>query len=701
MIKNLNLLLLVLLFSLNVSAQAEYPFGTIMKRVFDDEVIKASSNAAKAKAFLNAQQQDGSWKDIDYQKTTITEWEPSEHFNRLLPMISAYIYEKSTLYQNAALKKGIDKALQYWSDNDFYSDNWWHNEIAIPKAIGVSLILMKFGKDKIHSDLEDVLVFKMIKGDPYAKTGANKSDIAMHYFYRSLITEDKNLLASSLEQLFYPVQLVDDKEGLQYDYSYLQHGPQLYIAGYGEEFMKGISKVMAYVRETPYAIDPDRLELFSNFVKNTYLPIIRSGYIDFNVHGRGMSRPNILKKKGEAGILRQMILVDPKNATVWEKGIAKLDSSVRYNSHTDHKHTHYWKADYTTHLRKGYHFNVRMASNRTNKSESGNQENIYGKHMTDGVTNIQVFGPEYYNIFPIWEWDKVPGTTTRDAKEDEVLKEQWGVPAANKFAGGVSASNYGVSAMKVDYDGVVANKSWFFFDKAIVCLGSGITSQSEDPIVTTVNQTWLVDGVLHNDKPVHKSESLAFATQANDIIAHRQVIYQFPVQTDLRLTTKEQKGTWYKINRARPKGEQKGDVFKLWIDHGVKPVDASYAYIVYPATGRLDNEEASAIEIIENTDKVQAVRHKGLHVLQIVFYEAGEFRKDGITIRVNAPILMQLYEEKGMYDLSVADPYQSLSQVQIQVSGDGIQQDLTVELPQNQFKGATKTIKIKGNTVIN
>jgi chondroitin AC lyase len=43
----------------------------------------------------------------------------------------------------------------------------------------------------------------MKRGDPYTKTGANKSDIAMHYFYRALILEDENLLAAAMEQLLF------------------------------------------------------------------------------------------------------------------------------------------------------------------------------------------------------------------------------------------------------------------------------------------------------------------------------------------------------------------------------------------------------------------------------------------------------------------------------------------------------------------
>lgn len=31
--------------------------------------------------------------------------------------------------------------------------------------------------------------------------------------------------------------------------------------------------------------------------------------------------------------------------------------------------------------------------------------------MSDGATNIRVNGNEYADIFPVWEWDRIPGTT--------------------------------------------------------------------------------------------------------------------------------------------------------------------------------------------------------------------------------------------------------------------------------------------------
>ena len=677
-------------------AQAEYPFGTIMKKVFDDEVIKSSSNSTKARAYMKSLQANGAWTDIEYFATDITEWRPMTHLDRLKVLISAYVFDKSTLYQNAALKKSIDAALNYWCENEFASSNWWHNDIAVPKALGVSLILMKFGKEKVHHDLEYKLVFKMIQGDPYVKTGANKSDIAMHYFYRALITEDKNLLVSSLQQLFYPIQLVNDAEGLQYDFSYLQHGPQLYIAGYGEEFMKGISKVMAYVRGTPYAVSKEKLQLFSSFITDTYLPIIRAKYIDFNVHGRGVSRPGILNKTSETNILKQMTLIEPEKAKVWQEGIEKMDSLVKYNTYTNHRHTHFWKADYSIHLRKKYHFNVRLASNRTNKSEAGNRENIYGKHMTDGVTNIQVYGPEYYNIFPIWEWDKIPGTTTQDRAGDDPLVEQWGVPAKNNFAGGVSSQEYGVSAMKVDYDSVQANKAWFFFDNQIVCLGSNINSSSDNPITTTLNQSWFQNKVLLDTKTLGKGDSIS-SSNTNSVIIHDDVIYFLPEQQNLTVTTKEQAGSWYKINEARSKERITGNVFKAWIDHGVRPKNATYAYVVYPGTSKYSPTESKMINVLANTEHLQAVSHQGLGIVQMVVYYPGTYEVADVKLTVDKPAIIQLIKKDNTYELAIVDPLQipnNKIQVNLETKGNAKKHTLLVDMPTGTHCGSTKVIEL-------
>lgn len=692
------LIIFLLSFALVMAkAQNRETFELIKKHVYDDELSGPLPNADKTISLCKQLRADGTWADIDYGSKSISLWPPGEHLDRLRTLIIAYVSPQSASYRQKSIYDKILLAAQYWANNRFESSNWWHNEIASPKAIGVCLILMKFGKEKIPPAVEAPLVALMKRGDPYQKTGANKSDIAMHYFYRALILEDTDLLAAAMEQLLFPIQLVDGKEGLQYDFSYLQHGPQLYIAGYGEEFLKGISKVMAYVRETAYAVDGKRLDLFERFITETYLPVIRSRYIDFNVHGRGISRPDILEKTQETAILKQMKLIDPAKSAVWNKALAKLDSLQAFDADDLDTHRHYWKGDYTAHLRKQFHFNVRLASNRTNKSESGNGENVLGRNMSDGVTNIQVFGPEYYNIMPVWEWDKIPGTTTRDYVGDVELKEQWGARAANNFAGGVSNGKTGASAMSVQYDGVTAQKSWFFFDREVVCLGAGIHCAAPEPVVTTLNQTWLNGPVIWNGKEMSALDSVQRDIKQGEFVAHNNVLYYFPVAMRVGLTARDQTGSWYRINRSRSKDLVHGKVFKLWLDHGVAPNNASYAYIVVPGTKDLDTKEMQCIKIWQNTSDIQAVEHTGNGILQLSCHQPGTYQIGDWTIRLDQPVILQLsLQPAANMQLDVADPLQQAKTVYVQLVNKriGVNQTLTVQLPQGEYAGSTVSNKV-------
>ncbi|HET8830387.1 MAG TPA: chondroitinase, partial [Pelobium sp.] len=333
--------------------QATYPFGTIMNRVFDD-VAKGAKNAEKAATInLDALKQDGSWAAIDYKATDITKWDPVNHLEKITPMLLAYVSKESALYGDKALFDGIVKALTFWYTTDAKSDNWWHNEISVPQKLGVLLIIANYGETKLPADLKTGLLNRMKRGVPEEKTGANKTDIAMHYFYRALLTEDTALLASSLNQLFEPVQLVSGEEGLQHDFSYLQHGPQLYISGYGGVFISGVLKIANYVKGTPYALSKEKAALFSTFYRETYLHTIRGNYIDFNVEGRGVSRKDILKKS-EKYRLADAKQIDPAHEAEWEAAITRFSDSGTADYGVKPYHQHFWTADYVLHVRPEY-----------------------------------------------------------------------------------------------------------------------------------------------------------------------------------------------------------------------------------------------------------------------------------------------------------------------------------------------------------
>lgn len=686
-------LLLVFTFALTTYcwAQATYPFGTILKRVYEDESKKGTKIEENGKKWLGTLQPDGSWKDINYSATDITNWEPVTHIERLQSLVNAYNNPEGGLKDDKRLYQGIVKAFTYWYDKDPQSKNWWHNEISVPQKLGLTLILMRFGTEKLPHELEEKLIERMKRGNMETKTGANKTDIATHYFYRSLLVEDKDLLQKSLNELFLPVALVYKEEGLQHDYSYLQHGPQLYISGYGNVFVSGIVKVSKYVVGTPYALSEEKMQVFSTFYRDTYLKVFRSKYIDFNVEGRGVTRKGNLEKNSEKYRLGQMVNLDTKNAKELEDAKMRFDGSKTAEYEVKSFHKHFWNGDYTVHIRPEYTFNVRIASTRTNRSETGNGENLYGRYLSDGATNIQVRGPEYFDIMPVWEWDKIPGVTATDHKEDVKIDKSWGVLGNNEFAGGVSDGIYGTTAYQLDYDGVSAKKAWFFFDKEIVALGSDISANGPENITTTINQSWLNGSVKTSTNESLNKNAETKLSAGKSWVLHDGIGYYFPEQAAVEISTQEQKGSWHYINNSQPKDEITGNVFKMWINHGQSPKKSKYEYIVFPGVKGAKEIDTKSINILSNTETIQAVYHQNLKMMQVVFYAAGNVENNEMAIAVDKPCIVMVKNTKSGQDIYLADPLQKAETIKITVKDkkNGKDKNQEVKMPQDAYSGSS------------
>jgi len=226
-----------------LSAQEKEASTVIMNKVMNELKKPANSVDKAGEPNIKTIQPDGSWKGIAYKDKTIAGWLPAKHLINLETLIQAYIEKTSRYYGDEKLFGQISGAFQYWYDIDPKSNNWWHNEIATPQALGEMLILMRYGKKQLSPELEHQLIERMKRGDIAKQTGANKTDIALHIFYRALLTNDNDLLKFSVDQLFEPIKLVYYKEGIQYDYAYLQHGPQLQISSYGLVFITGVLKM--------------------------------------------------------------------------------------------------------------------------------------------------------------------------------------------------------------------------------------------------------------------------------------------------------------------------------------------------------------------------------------------------------------------------------------------------------------------------
>nr|WP_295876311.1 polysaccharide lyase family 8 super-sandwich domain-containing protein [uncultured Chitinophaga sp.] len=699
----LKILLFFGLLSCTLGAAAQTEYTTIMGRIREELLAQASNTTTldnNVTATLSTLQANGSWPDVSYTYSSTT-YTADVHINRVKAFAQAYTKPASTYYHSTTLFTAIVNSLSYWNTADPKSWNWYHNDISNPQRIGEILILLETAPQSLSS-LRSALLTQMSRGNPSKQTGANKLDEAIHFMYRSCLTANDSLMQYSVNEAFFPL-VFTTAEGVQHDLSYQQHGPQLYIYGYGSVFVEGETKVAYYLRGTSYALSGSKLALFSSFVRNSFLKAMRSKYIDFGTNGRSISRENNLQV-GVTSLLQKLKVLDTAYVSEYDDNIARLNGSQPPGYHLPSLHHHFWRSDYTQHHRSGYLFGLHLTSTRTAKQENGNGENLKGYYLSDGSTHIAASGNDYYNIPPVWDWSRIPGTTVPYITTIPVRAPWGGNFGTTAFAGGVSDSLYGVSALQFSDYNTQARKAWFFFDKEVVCLGAGISSTAAQPVNTTVNQC-LLNGTVSAkiDGAVNTVGNGSYNYNNNlKWITHNGISYYFPAGGQLQLTMQSQSGTWRSINNGGSTTVQNMNVFQLWFNHGNAPVNGTYAYFVLPGQD-MNTYDTTAVRVEQNTADIQAVYHAGLNIRQLVFYQAGTFHKDSVTITVDRACALMLHGTgTGNVKVSVVDPAQSSAPVNIYLTLPGIPQmrHLAASLPSGPYAGSTATYQVNNSTPV-
>ncbi|TDE14439.1 polysaccharide lyase family 8 super-sandwich domain-containing protein [Dyadobacter psychrotolerans] len=667
----------IFLFTTKANGQGSNDFTIIRDRIFANiQAGSVTSLDAQVTTLLSSLSQNGSWPDIDYSSTSQTDWAPGNHLTRMGILAKAYSNASSTYYGQNNLKTKIETVMFYWLSLSPAptSTNWFYLSISAPKDIGNTLICLRKAPVGISTELENQMLAWMNKGTAItsspAKDGSNLTDVAQHYLMRACLTENQSLLNQTITAVTASI-VVTTGEGIQNDNSYTAHGPQLYVYGYGREYVSGISNIAVYVAGTEYAFPSDKLAIFSAFVRNGFIKPSRGAYADYNLFGRGVSRANA--GKADVALIQKVKGFDLASyATEYDNSIQRMQGVQLPSYNVSAEHIHYWRTDYSIHHRSKYMFGLRSVSSRNAKSEMGNGENIKGYYLTEGANYIAVKGDEYYNIFPVWEWNKIPGTTVPEITTYPV-RTAWGVNFGTvQFTGGVSDGTYGASAYAMNDYGTTAKKSWFFFDDEIVCLGAGINSSAAQAINTTVNQCLLKTDVTVADAAGNTSVlSKGLRDYSGNLKwAHQgDVGYFFPNGGNLSLSNQAQTGSWSAINTTGSESAVATDVFKVWFKHGTTPANASYAYIVTPgktSVSEMQNYDTTSVSILSNTSAVQAVRHNTLGIWQIVFYTAGEFTNGDVTVKANKPCVLMLKNlGQDQVSLHLADPSQSAAQIYI------------------------------------
>jgi chondroitin AC lyase len=692
----------VLTLTITVAHAQEYNFQQLRERVFNSQNKNIADNAVLDN-WISTQNADGSWPDIEYGRLSKSVSIYDNHILRIWNLAAACSNTGCVKYNNATYKNAVKRGLLFWYNSKTVDPNWWFNKIYFPQHLGEILLFMRVFDGYIpktaSSDIDEPEILSLFKPTAinditYNGTGANAIDIATHYVYRALLTEDGKLLENTKNKL--ELILADN---ITSNMVYQDHGPQIMIASYGLVYCDGLMRLVSYLAESPAAFDTKspNFEKVLRFIRETQLSSIRGKSWDFSVLGRGVSRENATI----AGINYLQSLadyIDPVNATDYLDALSRLNGNNPANYKVREFNKHYWACDYTQHMRSSFLFTVRNTSSRTVESEVGNGENLKANYFSYGANFISVDGDEYKNIMPVWDWSMIPGTTYPYITSFPSRKN-WGVNyGKTDFVGGVSDGDYGVSVLDLDNAGIKAKKSWFFFDDEIVCLGAGITDNSNREVRTTINQTWMKGPLSYietgniNEIPEGVSSSVHSNTNLY-YIRNDKTAYYFPHQGNIKYTTKSQSGTWKSINTLEGSSNIKsGNVFSLWLDHGNNPKNAAYSYIVVPGIDsqqKAQNYNANDIQIIQNTSAIQAVYNKRLDVIEVVFYEAGKISFKDKTLKVNKPCALVV--KKGTL-VTVSDPSQKHSEISIKIKVNRTIYTQKVVLPaSHEAKGASTT----------
>ncbi|MFJ6852700.1 polysaccharide lyase 8 family protein [Streptomyces sp. NPDC091271] len=622
--------------------------------------------------------------------------------------------------------------------------NWWFWEIGAPRALMDCCVLLRDrlpGAD-LAAHLAVVDRFcpdadRRTNSPTLAETGANRTDKAVIVALRGLLGQDAAKLASARDALSDVrdsgrnslFRYAASGDGFYEDGSFVQHDVVAYTGTYGTVLLGGAAYLLALLAGSPWAVTDPKVSVMYEAVERSFTPVIFDGLMMDAVRGRAVSRERAGDHRDGAAAAAAILLLAAgapaayadrwravvkgwltRNRTTPFAGLATLpqlalakgvlvDPQIHAEPRTTGL-TVFADMDRVVHRRPHWACTLSMSSKRISAYEAGNGENLHGWYTGDGMTYLydaDDLGQFNDGFWPTVDPYRLPGTTV-DTRRRTDLGTGGGTSTyrpGNAVAGGaVLQDRYGAAAMEMTgAPGTTlrARKSWFLLDNAVVALGSGISSGDGHRVETVLENRNLgtdgrhrltVDGIR---QPVEQGRSADF-DQAR--WAHIEDVggYALLERATLRTLREERTGAWREINTGADTGGSADPVIRryltLWVDHGVSPTDARYAYVLLPGASAAATavwSHSRPVHVLVNDATAQGVDVRRLGLTAVNFWAAGS--AGGITASGPSSVLVRRHGPR--IAVAVADPGRT-------------QTSLTLELPYRvrTVSGADETVSV-------
>lgn len=659
--------------------------------VSDRVVMELQQRVPFSKAFIEEllakQNEEGAWTDINYADKTRSGWEPRLHPERILGLVKACQDENSEYYQSEKVIQAIHAALGFWFKEKLKCPNWYYNQIGVPRTLGVAFVLFE---EHLTADEKKEAV-ELMKNSQFGMTGQNKVWLAGNVMMRALLENDLALVQQARDTIVSEI-CTGKKEGIKDDWSFHQHGPQQQFGNYGLAYISSMSLFSGLFAETSMAFSDEQLDIIGSLLDKGYQWVIWKGNMDISALGRQLFR-SAPEHKALGAAFAAAELGGGTNHfcnEVAERVMRNCFSPK--NSLVGHKH--FWQSDYTLMRQPAWMASLKMASTRVLGTESMNGDNKKGYYLADGALFVYDTGQEYLNIFPVWDWRKVPGVTTYESDASMPMLEKSYYPGnESDFVGGISDGKQGLSVMELKRDGLTVRKYCLFTPEALVVLGSGIQSDSLLPVTTSIEQCWAEDKAeVWINGGWKKLESRQTFVQKGLRVLHGQKGYIIP-EGQCVAEVENRTGRWNDIMQIYREQTEEGKVFSLYMNHGTRPSGASYQYYILPQADRKAVERFSTddLKIMTNTEKMQVVHVAKEDAWWIAAWKEGTCTL-GSSLRVDVltPGLYCIKRQGNSYQILCGDPTQQRDSLVLEINGV----KKTIQLPQGKDRGTSVACKL-------
>ena len=609
-------------------------------------------------------QPDGTWPDLAFSSPVLPDTGKPAHLERTLLLAKAHRTAAG------ALDDPLRRALDLWLANDFTSLDWRDNQIAIPRIVGEIALLYDSGLSagaagKVMEILARSRWANWVAASGWVeRSGMDLLGVAYNYLLRGCLENAPSFFDAAFGRIFREIrQVTPGEEGIQADMTF--RAPKDEHAGGGFVFMRECAQFIAYAHGTPWQAPAETVKLFAGFLLDGQQWMMRQGTMDTGTAQGLFSEVGDLD--GMATVVQQLAqLGNPPRRLE----LAAFAHRLQGRGEALSGHRYFWRARMAVHQRPAFYSSLRLAT----PDSSGTKAASFPSR-TARITSCGQGASIMASRRPC-------PTTRRRARRSS---STWIIQPSKRHLGMTATRRVGSRAALAKVTVAWRSRSSSGRDSPAKRRGSSSTNlwSAWAPVCTARLRTI----------PCARRSTIAFARAGVRQVSQRRASAAcaragaHPFFDSRGGTRRDQlhfsrtrfrfRAGWRpptRVGLSLLPAPRQGFACKSTTDP--RPRGAAWIYLVLPTgddpetVGRVA-DEVGCIEVLVNSPTLQAVRHGGLGLLGVAFWEPGVVPlPGGGRVAANRACLLLCRDlAGGSTRLSISNPTGEAATVHVEYGG--------------------------------